>query len=194
VDEAKLGTNMFSLGIDENLKLVLPQPHMASDLTVVVRENLAHLARWVPWAVDDYSDEKSLEWIEMILREFAADGPFGTVIVCDGKFAGTIGFHNLDKKNQSTELGYWLAKEFEGRGIITRCCRAFLDYLFDTMRLNRVQINCNVDNVKSRAIPQRLGFTLEGIHRQAEFLHGKFGDWAVYSILREEWIQANNKI
>ena len=185
---------MFSLTIDENLKLVLPQAYMAPDLTAVVRENLERLARWASWAVDDYSDETSLEWIHMVLREFAADGPFGTVIVCDDKFAGTIGFHNLDKKNKSTEVGYWLAKEFEGRGIITRCCRALLDYLFHTMQLNRVQINCNVENVKSRAIPQRLGFTLEGIRRQAEFLNGNFGDWAVYSMLREEWIQVNNKI
>jgi ribosomal-protein-serine acetyltransferase len=185
---------MFSLRIDENLQLALPQPHMATDLTAVVRENLEHLSRWVPWAVDDYSDETSLEWINMVLREFAENGPFGAVIVCDGKFAGTIGFHHLDKQNKSTELGYWLAKEFEGRGIITRCCRAVLDYLFNTMQLNRVQINCNVENVKSRAIPERLGFTFEGTHRQAEFLHGNFGDLAVYSMLREEWIQANNKI
>ena len=64
-----------------------------------------------------------------------------------------------------------------------------IDYLFDTIELNRVQINCNVENKRSRAVPERLGFKLEGIHRQVEFLNGKFGDWAIYAILRSEWKQ-----
>jgi ribosomal-protein-serine acetyltransferase len=55
-----------------------------------------------------------------------------------------------------------------------------------------VQINCNVENAKSRAIPERLGFKLEGIHRQVEFLHDRFGDWAVYAMLREEWEAMDN--
>jgi ribosomal-protein-serine acetyltransferase len=193
MDDEKLRGKMFSIKIDEDLKLVLPQPYMAEDLTALVRENLDHLKHWVPWATDDYSTEKSMEWIQMTLREFASDGPFGAVIVFDNKFAGTIGFHNLDKKNFSAEVGYWIAKEFEGRGIITRSCRVLIEYLFDKIQLNRLQINCNVENVKSRSIPERLGFKLEGIHRQAEFLNDRFGDWAVYAMLREEWREQNGE-
>jgi ribosomal-protein-serine acetyltransferase len=55
------------------------------------------------------------------------------------------------------------------------------------MKLNRVQINCNVENVRSRAIPEKLGFKLEGMLRQMEFVNGRFGDWAVYGMLRDEW-------
>jgi ribosomal-protein-serine acetyltransferase len=57
--------------------------------------------------------------------------------------------------------------------------------------LNRIQINCNVENVRSRAVPERLGFKLEGVHRQVEKVQGKFGDWAVYAMLRDEWAQKN---
>jgi ribosomal-protein-serine acetyltransferase len=59
------------------------------------------------------------------------------------------------------------------------------------MKLNRIQINCSVENVRSRGVPERLGFRLEGIQRQAEFINGKFGDWAIYSMLKEDW-NANN--
>ena len=182
---------MFSFKVDNDLEIILPEPHMAESLTELVRANLPRLRPWMPWAVDDYSIDHCKVWIQKSLSDFAADGRFGALILFEGKPAGSIGFHNLDTVNRSAEIGYWVGEEFEGRGIITRCCRALIDHLFDTVGLNRVQINCNVDNVKSRAVPERLGFKLEGVHRQVEFLHDKFGDWAVYAMLREEWKHAD---
>lgn len=178
---------MFSYQIDENLKLRLPEIHRAEELTAVVRENLDHLKPWMPWAVDDYSIDHAKQFIHRSLNEFAQDGRFNAIIEVNGKAAGSIGFHNLDSVNRSAEIGYWIGKEFEGRGIVTRCCRVLIDYLFDTMGLNRLQINCNVENVRSRAIPEKLGFKLEGLHRQVEYINGKFGDWSVYAMLKEEW-------
>ncbi len=84
-------------------------------------------------------------------------------------------------------MGYWLAKQAQGKGLMTKCCRTLVNYAFDDLKLNRVQINCNVENTKSRAVPERLNFKLEGIHRQVEFLNGEFRDWAVYATLKEEW-------
>src|SRR5215204_164491 len=183
---------MFSFQIDDDLKLSLPEPQMADGLTSVVLANLTRLKPWMPWAVDDYSVEHCRQWIQKTVTEFSADGRFNAVIQHRGKYAGAIGFHNLDTRNRSAEIGYWIAGEFEGRGIITRCCCALIDHLFGTMQLNRVQINCNVENARSRAIPERLGFKLEGIHREAEFLHDRFGDWAIYAMLRSEWLEIND--
>ena len=180
---------MFSHRIDENLRLALPQPHQAEEMTAVVLANLEHLQPWMPWATDDYSVESAREFIQRVLKEFAEDGRFGASILLNEKIVGNIGFHNLDLVNRSAEIGYWIAKDAQGRGIITKCCRVLIDYLFDVMGLNRVQINCNVENTRSRAVPERLGFKLEGIHRQCEYLNGRFGDWAVYAMLRDEWIR-----
>ena len=178
---------MFSFRIDENLKLILLLPQDAEEVTSVVRENIEHLKPWLPWATDEYSIETAREFIKKNLKELAEKGSFGTGIVLDEKIVGAIGFHNLDFRNKSAHIGYWLAMEAQGKGIITRCCRVLIDYLFDTMKLNRVQINCNVENTKSRAIPERLGFQLEGIHRQVEFINNRFGDWAIYGMLAEDW-------
>jgi ribosomal-protein-serine acetyltransferase len=182
---------MFSYQIDENLKLVLLQPHHAEEVTQVVRANLDQLKPWMPWATDDYSIDSAQDFIRRNLTEFAENGSFGAAIVWDEKIVGGIGFHNLDLNNKSAHVGYWLAKDAQGRGLITRCCRILINYLFEVRQLNRVQINCNVENTKSRAIPERLGFRLEGIHRQVEFLHGRFGDWAIYAMLREDWENVN---
>jgi ribosomal-protein-serine acetyltransferase len=180
---------MFSHEIDKDLKLSLPELHRAEEITAVVRANLNHLQPWMPWAVDDYSVDSAKEWIQRTLNEFAQDGRFNAVILIDDKPAGSIGFHNLDTANGSAEIGYWIDKKYEGRGIVTRCCRVLIDYLFDVRKLNRIQINCNVENTRSRKVPERLGFTLEGVHRQVEYVNGRFGDWAVYAMLKDEWGQ-----
>ena len=178
---------MFSHQIDENLKLSLPELWRAEEIASVVQANLKHLQPWMPWAVDDYSVDSAKEWIQRTLSEFAEDGRFSAVILVDEKPVGSIGFHNLNTAHGSAEIGYWVDKEYEGRGIVTRCCRVLIDYLFDVRNLNRIQINCNVENTRSRRVPERLGFTLEGVHRQVEFVNGRFGDWAVYALLKDEW-------
>jgi len=178
---------MFSHQIDDDLKLSLPEPWRAEEIAAIVRGNLKHLQPWMPWAVDDYSIDSAKEWIQRTLAEFAEDGRFNAIVLLDEKPVGAIGFHNLNTANGSAEIGYWIAKEYEGRGIVTRCCRVLIDYLFDVRGLNRIQINCNIENRRSRAVPERLGFTLEGVHRQVEYVNGHFGDWAVYAMLKDEW-------
>lgn len=183
---------MFSYSIDENLKLILLQERHAEKVTEVVRENLEQLRPWLPWATDSYSVETARDFIKVNLSEFARNGSFAAGVVLEGKFVGMIGFHKLDLKNRSAHIGYWLAKEAQGSGVMTRCCRVLCDYLFDELGLNRIQINCNVENTKSRAIPERLGFEIEGVLRQIEWLNDRFGDWAVYAMLKEDWKAEKN--
>ena len=178
---------MFSYELDEHLRLEPPDLKFVEEVARVVQENLAHLKPWMPWAVDDYGLEHARQWIEGAEKAAREDGTFGSVIMFDGNIIGALGIHRLDLQNKHTALGYWIDHRYEARGIVTRCTRVLIDYLFDKMELNRVQINCNVENVRSRAIPERLGFTQEGILRQVELLNDTFGDWAVYGILRSEW-------
>ncbi len=178
---------MFAFKIDDDIELTLPQMHHAEELTAVVRDNLDRLRLWMPWAVEDYSLEHAKQFIWRTLDEFSQDGRFSALILYRGRIAGTIGFHHLDTTNKMASVGYWIDREMEGKGVVAKCCRVLIDYLFDTMGLNRVQINCNVENARSRAIPEKLGFTLEGTLREVEYVNGRFGDWAVYSLLKREW-------
>jgi ribosomal-protein-serine acetyltransferase len=97
--------------------------------------------------------------------------------------------HAIDWANRKTSLGYWLAEPHQGRGIVTRGCAALLPYLFDELGLNCVEIGCAVGNARSAAIPERLGFTREGVLRQREWLYDHFVDHVVYSLLAWEWRQ-----
>jgi ribosomal-protein-serine acetyltransferase len=80
-----------------------------------------------------------------------------------------------------------LGAEFEGKGIMVRSCRALTDRLFKDLKMNRVEIRVAPGNKKSRAIPEKLGFTEEGVLREFEKLYFEFVDNAVYSMLAKEW-------
>jgi ribosomal-protein-serine acetyltransferase len=100
--------------------------------------------------------------------------------------AGGVG-STLDLVNREAEVGYWLAETYEGRGIITAAVRALLGYLFDEVEVNRVMLRAAVGNMRSRAVAERLGFTLEGVQRQALILDEVPTDSAMYSLLASEW-------
>ncbi|MGI8640431.1 MAG: GNAT family N-acetyltransferase [Pyrinomonadaceae bacterium] len=183
---------MFSYQIDDKLKLVLPTERNAEEIYAAVRENLDELKLWMPWVTDDYSVDTARDFIKKNLIELAENGTFAVGIVLNEKIVGTIGLHHFDAANKSVQIGYWLAKDAQGEGLATRCCRILINYAFNDLALNRVQINCNVENVKSRAIPERLGFQLEAILRQVEWLNGEFRDWAVYAMLAGDWQKYEN--
>ena len=66
---------------------------------------------------------------------------------------------------------------------MTACCRAVIAHAFDVWKLHRVTIECATENARSRGVPERLGFTLEGTIRGIEWLHDHFVDHAMYSLL-----------
>ncbi len=93
---------------------------------------------------------------------------------------------NVDWANRSTALSYWLDEAHQGKGIMTACCRAFVSHAFTTWKMNRITIQCATKNTRSRAIPERLGFKLEGIIREAEWLYDHYVDHMLYGLLRSD--------
>ena len=90
-------------------------------------------------------------------------------------------------EKRRAEIGYWLDKDLQGRGIITRAARALTTYAITELGLNKVEIHAAAGNTASRAVPERLGFTQEGIIRQSEWLNGQAHDLVVYGMVAGEW-------
>jgi ribosomal-protein-serine acetyltransferase len=177
--------------IDSALALRVLREADAAELYALTDANRAFLRRWLPWVDLVTSEEDSHSFLATVATQHKEGrGPtFG--ILRDGALVGVVGYLPIDRVNRSGEIGYWLAEREQGRGVMTACCRFAVRYGFLTLDLYRIQIAAGIDNVASRAIPERLGFKLEGILRARENLYGTFIDHALYSQLRSEFEAAN---
>jgi ribosomal-protein-serine acetyltransferase len=177
---------MFRRRITDEIELALIEEGHAEEVFRLTDANREYLREWLFWLDQARSVADTLAFIKLSLRQYAENRGFQAGIWFKGRFCGVIGHHNIDWLNRSASLGYWLDAGHQGRGIMTKCCRAMVDHAFDELELNRVVIRCATGNRRSRAIPERLGFTLEGVEREAEWLYDHFVDLAVYSLLKTE--------
>ncbi|MBD5633810.1 MAG: GNAT family N-acetyltransferase, partial [Candidatus Eremiobacteraeota bacterium] len=118
---------------------------------------------------------------------FQSHAGFDFAIRDAGVLVGSIGLHDVDWGSRSAQIGYWIAPDARGRGIVSRACAALVTYGFKQLELNRIEICCVVENARSRAIPERLGFRFEGILAEAYLLHGIFRDIALYATTARMW-------
>ena len=173
--------------IDDSTGLRALRKEDAPELFAVTDANRKHLRTWLPWVDVVLAEADSLSFIEVtIAQREAGHGPTFAVLR-DGAIVGIAGFRPIDRVNRVGEIGYWLTAAAQGRGTMTECCRFLVRYAFLTLDLNRVEIAAATDNHRSRAIPERLGFKLEGVLREREDLYGTFVDHALYSQLRSEF-------
>jgi ribosomal-protein-serine acetyltransferase len=180
----------FRLELDGGCFLRLFEESDADELVRVVAANRAYLAEWLPW-VEETSNTRDtrLEFIRRTRRQVVANDGFQAAIVEGGEIIGAVGFHGVDWRNRSTSIGYWLAEDRQGRGVMTNAVRALTTHAVDAWELNRVEIRVAVGNLRSRAIPQRLGFVEEGVLRESERQGETFRDIVVYAMLARDWPQ-----
>jgi ribosomal-protein-serine acetyltransferase len=89
-------------------------------------------------------------------------------------------------------IGYWVAGENEGRGLVTKASRALTDIAFRDLGMHRVWLSADERNTRSRAVAERLGFHLEGVHRGDSRRGDRFRDTVIYAILEDEWASRRN--
>lgn len=178
---------MFIHKIDEELSLKLAEEKDAERLFKITDNSRAYLREWLPWLDFTKKVEDSRDFIKGTRQGYAENKSMTTLILYKGEIVGVAGYNTLDWTNKVVTIGYWLDKDYQGNGIMTRVAEALTDHAITELGMNRVDIRAAVENVKSRSIPERLGFTLEGKIRQAEWLYDHHVDHAVYGMLAEDW-------
>lgn len=181
---------MFTQRVDEELEIRAWAPTDAEEKFALIDANRAHLRQWLPWLDREKSVVDALAFIRRAAEQAERNDGFHAGVWRDDHLLGGIGLHYVDWVNRKTEIGYWLAEPQQGHGVVTRCCRALVGRVFGEWGLNRVSVLCATGNNRSRAIPQRLGFTHEGTYRQAEWLYDHFVDLAGYGLLAEDWAKS----
>ncbi|AMA71914.1 MULTISPECIES: GNAT family N-acetyltransferase [Aneurinibacillus] len=178
---------MMELKVNERITLREIEHKDAAELYALVDANREHLRRFLGWvdANQSVSDTEAFIAASRQLQQMKNGVTY--MIRYEGRIIGVINLHHIDWMNHHTSIGYWLAEGMEGQGIMTAAVKRLITYAFDELGLNRVEIRCAVENRKSRAIPERLGFIREGRIRQGEWLYNRYVDHYIYSLLKNEW-------
>jgi ribosomal-protein-serine acetyltransferase len=183
-----LNNNMtFELKINEKLSLKLRQSEDAEEMFLLTDKNREHLHPWLPWVDVTLVVEDTRRFIEKCKEKFEKKEAADFGICYEGKWIGSMGFHTINNVDEWAEIGYWIDKDFEGRGIMTECVEAIIKYGFEDLNLHRIQIKCDSFNIRSKALPEKLGFKLEGVLRESNKSENTFSDELVFGVLKSEW-------
>lgn len=178
---------MKIITVKDNIVLKELELSDAEHIFKAIDSQREYLGEWLPFVEFTKSVKDSLEYVNSVVTMPEECKEWQFSLFCGNNFAGLAGFKETDRLNRKSEIGYWLKEEFQGRGIMTETVRALIKFGFSELCLNRVQIKCAPENVKSNKIPQRLGFTLEGIERDSEFVReGVFRDANVWSLIKKD--------
>ena len=178
---------VLCIRIDEELQLRLLEERYAKEFFALIMRNRAYLSKWMTWAAKEGSIDDTRAFMKQTLLQFANNEGFHASIWYQDSLVGSIGYPTFDWTNRKAEIGYWIDASMQGRGIVTKACKSLITYAFDEYQLNKVEIFCAKDNIRSRAIPERLGFTQEGIIRQSERINDHYNDIIIYGMLASEW-------
>ena len=159
----------------------------------MVDRNRQHIAVFLGWTERTKNVVDSRKFIEKCLQGFKDGEQITLEIWYKDAFVGLIDFHSISQSNKSAEVGYWIDKDYEGKGIVTNSCKLFFKYGFEKLGFNRIEIRVNTENEKSFQIPKGLGFIKDGVLRQSRVLRDGFQDMEIWSMLRSEYQNLSEK-
>jgi ribosomal-protein-serine acetyltransferase len=179
---------MFALPVDDEISLVLAEERHAQAMTDLIMRNQRRLARWEPWAEQPQTVDGTRAYIRASLEDFVRGRQISTIIVVEhGQLpVGRCGLR-INPYVGSADIGYWVDGEYEGRGIVTRSARALISSSFFELGLSKMELRTSIDNARSRAVAERLGFAFEGVLPGALRFARRTDDVALYSVSATHW-------
>lgn len=153
----------------------------AADIFHAIDNERLYLGRWLPFVEKTLRMDDTVEVVESMI----AAEPYEYIFtIRDNEcFVGLIGFKTTNRSTGSTEIGYWMREEYQGRGVVTRAVDTLCDFAFSELGLSQITIKCAVGNHRSSNIPKRLGFKFVETEKQAEILAGgQIVDIEVYKL------------
>lgn len=169
-------------------RLVLRTPDEADAAAIhdAIRDSFPELNRWMEWALEMPELAATRAFCAESTRQYA-EGSACSMLITDtvsGALLGASGYARVDWQVPSFEIGYWCRTACTGRGYVTETVAALTRHAFTSLGARRVEIRMDDRNERSAAVPERLGFELEGVLRHhVRDHHGRLRDTRVYALL-----------
>lgn len=178
---------MVSIIIDNNILLRTYQADDAQELFNAVGNSRKHLHPWLDWVDKTTKVEHSMQFIKQSLHQLHTQEALALGIFYNDRIIGGIGMHHWEQQTKRAQIGYWISQEYEGRGIINKCLQRFVDFLFEKIGLNKIEIHFVPANKRSARVAERIGARIEGLIRQSVIRNGALEDIVIAGLLKTEW-------
>ena len=133
-----------------------------------------------------YTEQDGADYISAMLSA-NEDETFAFAIIADNKVVGSIGVFRLENiHRQTAELGYYVAEEYWGKGIMTEAVKQICEHVFDKSDIIRIYAEPFAYNIASCRVLEKAGFQYEGTLRSNAVKNGKVIDMKMYSLLKTE--------
>lgn len=184
------GPFVWRLGPD--LVLLPRTPALLAAYHQLALRNQQRLARWEPWAgAGPRTEQDTRRYLEECQQGWGAGRQLPTAIAVPDpggwRLVGSAGLR-YEPTEGTGSVGYWLDAEFEGRGVMTRSVRALLDHAFSVLGLRQVELRTQPENVRSRAVAARLGFTEIRLERASLPFPDGARDDLVHRLTAASWV------
>lgn len=165
-------------------------PQDAVILKAAIDASVDHLRPWMPWAVNEPTElEAKISWLRTCRGKFDRDEDYvyGIFDPLEQHVLGGTGLHTRVRPG-ALEVGYWIRADAINQGLAAETTMALTRVAFEIHQVNRVEIHCDPANLRSAAIPRKLGFTHEATLRQRLPLdNGEWRDSMIWTLLAQDY-------
>ena len=182
------------LELGDDLFLNLIEEEDAPRLYSVTKKNEHYLRQWLGWLGEVKTEKDSLDYIQRFKNHFLKSEAAVFGIFDSENLIGTCGYNSFDWVRKITVLGYWLAEDYQGKGIVTRSCKMLTDLAFNQLGMQFLEIRIAPGNLKSKSIPIRLGFHYVATVKNAEWLYDHYVDHEIFRMSRLEWTKKTGEV
>jgi RimJ/RimL family protein N-acetyltransferase len=169
--------------------LVTLRPWQRDDVPALIAciDGDDEIARWLDMIPQPYGENEARAWVDQA-TSFWREGtsaPFAVLLAETGEAVGGIGFRWIADEHGVGEVGYWLRQSARGRGLTTRALQLLIQWAFDELRCERLQLRADELNVPSQRVAEKAGFHREGVLRSVHFnaRQNRRVNFVMYSLL-----------
>ena len=155
-------SNNLNIKVDDSVELRLLNHETDDSVYALIMQNYDYLKEWVFWVNEKFDRKLAKHFTDLNLQSFAEQKAYIMGVYVDGKLVGSVDVRDI-VPGDSAEVGYWIAEDFTGRGLASRCTMSLIDYVRQKHGVKHFYLLTLVDNIASVRVAEKMGFTFDSI-------------------------------
>lgn len=174
---------LFYINVNNNIQLKLISFNEINVFFELIQKNKEYLKVFMPRISENNDLETTEKVISIFYKQLYENNGFRTGIYYNNQLIGVAGLKYIDWINKSTEIMYWIDKDFSKKGITKKVVEKIIEVSFNSLNLNKIILKTNVNNIGSIKIAEKCLFKLEGVLIKDELLDNGYSDTKVYGLI-----------